>query len=283
MNDRHNEPQRDELSPQYDHYVDQALDYVHGHLLPEDAAEFRDRMKSDEMFRRVVVPVLEAHEGPQASPDSIREGWTDLRNRIVAAGGTPPSAEAIERALAEQSTTYEQRIRARARGNWRIIRRIAAVLAFLMLIPIGLASYVEVFRIARIRTGSNVTSTVRLPDQSLIQLQPDAFLRYPKNFGERRDRWVTFSGEGEFAISAGERRFRVETERADVLVIGTRFTLRASDDLTVVQVTEGTVSVQRRDRRGLTGQPVVIDAGTRVRVTQTGILTEANTKSGAIP
>ena len=284
MKDRNNDPKLAELSPLYDNYVDQALDYANGHLLPEDATAFRERMKSDEMFRRVVAPVLDAHDAPAASPDEIRAGWTDLRSRIAAAGGTPPSAEAIEQALGEK-TSFEQRVKARSRANWRMIAKIAAVFAFLMLIPVGVISYLEVVHIQRITVPSNVTIVVELPDASVVRLEPDAFLRYPKNLGERETRWVEFSGEGEFTVAARPgRSFRVETKRADVTVLATRFTLRVSGDATVVDVVEGRVSVQRKDGIGeLTGRPMVVDAGIRVRVTQAGILTEMNTRTRGVP
>jgi len=285
MKDRPNDPKLEELSPQYDHFVDMALDYLNDQLLPEDAVAFRDRMKTDEMFRRVVQPVIDAHYGPRSSDDVIRAGWNDLRNRIAAAGGTALSAEAIEHALAER-TTFEQRVKARSRMNWRLIARVAAVFAFLMLIPISFMVYVELFQMRETATQPHVTSVVRLPEKTVVNLEPESRLRYPKNLADRRTRWVNLEGEGEFIVTHNAQSpFEVHTRWARVTVIGTKFTVQANDLTTVVIVEEGKVMVQPLDGDDRTsGRPVVFSAGQRVRVTEAGIIQDASdSKAGGRP
>jgi ferric-dicitrate binding protein FerR (iron transport regulator) len=266
--------QLEELSPRYDHYVDQALDYARGYLLPEDAKEFRDRMKTDELFRRVVEPVIESYQASPATEREVRDSWVDLRRRMIAQGITPPALEAIDQ-IAAPATTYEQRIKERSRNNWGIAGRIAAVIAFLMLVPLSIVTYLEIFHIERVSTAANISSEVRLPDQSLVRLEPASRMRYATNFATRSDRWIDFEGDAEFTVAPSPRPFRVETSMAYITVTGTRFSVRSTDDFTLVTVHEGKVNVRGVDEMGDASGPTrVVEAGQRVRVTSSGILNE---------
>ncbi len=48
-----------ELSPDYDEYVDVALDLANGTLSPAREAEVRARLETDATFRAVVQPILD--------------------------------------------------------------------------------------------------------------------------------------------------------------------------------------------------------------------------------
>lgn len=285
MNDRDRIQSRlEELSPKYDGYVDQAVEYANDRLPAEEAAAFRQRIKTDDMFRRVVEPVLDAYSAPPLSRDEAREAWDDFRSRVAAAGLPVPSAEAWDRAVAAQDD-YAIRVADRKRRNWRLIAKIAAVIAFLFLAPTSIWVYLELAHIERVATKANVFSVVHLPDQSVVELAPESRMRYARNFATRRHRWIDFSGEGKFTVAplAGVQ-FVVETPMADVTVLGTVFTLKAHDETLIVDVQEGKVSVQPVSGTGEPmGSAATVVAGSRVRVTSAGVLDDQRRVSAPTP
>ena len=84
-----------------------------------------------------------------------------------------------------------------------------------------------------------------LPDSSKVFLNKSSTLRYNENFGER-ERRVQLSGEVFFEVSRHHGRpFVVETNHAEVTVLGTSFNVAAFEEAstTTIIVTEGKVSI----------------------------------------
>jgi hypothetical protein len=273
MNDRERlEGRLEELSPKYDGYVDDAIEYANDRLSAEDAEDFRERMKTDAMFRRVVQPVLDAYEAPPLSRDEALEAWDEFRGRVAAKGLPVPSADPFHGGVTALDE-YAKRVANRNRRNWRLIAKAAAVFAFLFAVPASYWVYLEVVHIERVATKPNVFSVVRLPDQSVVELAPGSSMRYAKNFADRKHRWIDFSGEAKFTVAPSpDADFVIETAVADVTVLGTVFTLNARDKMLVVEVHEGKVSVQPESETGEPqGRAAMVVAGSRVRVTSTGV------------
>ena len=281
MNDRPlNDPMDLEtLSPKYDEYVDLALDLANDRLSPRQAAEFHERMKTDAMFRRVVQPVLDAHRHPaRMSKDDLADRWEEFRRR---AGLVHPDQSSL--------VDFEARVEERRAKVWRTYRRIAAVIAFLLVVPLSGWFYLEwAYWDTRV-ADPNVFSTVRLPDGSSVVLAPGSRVRYLKALADKRDRVVSLKGQGTFTVTPiASHTFEVRTPQARIIAIGTRFDVLAADAMTIVTVEEGKVTVQALDaEEHPTGRLRTVGAGTRVRLTTAGIIDDAqmtpNTPPGTKP
>lgn len=88
---------------------------------------------------------------------------------------------------------------------------------------------------------------IRLPDQSVVSLNPNSRLSYPIDFG-RKNRLVYLSGEATFSVTKdAQKPFLVLANELVTKVIGTKFRIRAfsKEDHIRVQVLSGQVSVYR--------------------------------------
>lgn len=91
------------------------------------------------------------------------------------------------------------------------------------------------------------TSLIELPDHSIIELQGGSELVVPRNFG-KVDRNVELNGMASFKVSPNsEKRFRVESNKGNVEVVGTTFTIvdYKEGSLYLLQVKEGKVMYEK--------------------------------------
>ena len=80
-----------------------------------------------------------------------------------------------------------------------------------------------------------------LPDNSLIEMQKGAKLKYDKHF-DKTERRVSMYGEITFDVAHNEAKpFIVSTPTAQIEVLGTEFTVTADDDETRLSVASGKV------------------------------------------
>src|SRR5690625_7935610 len=73
-----------------------------------------------------------------------------------------------------------------------------------------------------------------------------------RNLSRQKLREVFLTGEANFWITKGESeeaRFVVHTKDLDVEVLGTRFNVNSRDLETIVYLEEGSVKVERKDRK----------------------------------
>jgi len=88
--------------------------------------------------------------------------------------------------------------------------------------------------------------TLRLPDESTVELAANSRIAYANNFGGTGTRDVYLSGEGFFKVTKNPARpFRVFANEIVTKVLGTSFLVRSFEQDTVIQVTvrTGKVSV----------------------------------------
>lgn len=88
--------------------------------------------------------------------------------------------------------------------------------------------------------------TLRLPDQSTVELEANSRIAYANNFDSTDTRDVYLSGEGFFKVTKNPARpFRVFANEIVTKVLGTSFIVRSFDKDSVIQVTvrTGKVSV----------------------------------------
>ena len=91
--------------------------------------------------------------------------------------------------------------------------------------------------------------TLKLPDESTIELAPNSRIAYPNNFDSSGTRDVYLSGEAFFKVTKNAARpFRVFSNEIMTTVLGTSFTVRSFDKDSIIQVKvkTGKVSVYSR-------------------------------------
>lgn len=84
---------------------------------------------------------------------------------------------------------------------------------------------------------SEKTITLKLPDQSTIELAPKSRLAYANNFDSSGTRDVYLSGEAFFKVTKNSSRpFRVFSNEIMTTVLGTSFSVRSFDKDSIIQV-----------------------------------------------
>jgi ferric-dicitrate binding protein FerR (iron transport regulator) len=130
------------------------------------------------------------------------------------------------------------------------LQRIAAIL-FIPLVIALLSEYIHkdselpVSQLIEVKTNPGMTTSITLPDGSLVRLNSESSLRYPSVFSGN-DRQVFLQGEGFFSVVKNDRkRFIVSTPHdAHIEVVGTKFNVEAfgKDSLISTTLVEGHVN-----------------------------------------
>lgn len=66
---------------------------------------------------------------------------------------------------------------------------------------------------------------MKLPDGSIVWLNADSKLSYSESFS-RKNRNVRLEGEGYFEVEHGEHPFVIQTDSAQIKVLGTKFNVK---------------------------------------------------------
>lgn len=132
----------------------------------------------------------------------------------------------------------------------RLVPSWAYASAASLLLVMSLSGYWYFFREQLIQTGNAELTTVRLYDGSVVTLNANSQLRLPGRASWREQRQVWLSGEGSFAVrrqpgdqTSSFRKFTVHTHRADVVVLGTHFTIYTRPQRTQVLLEEGRIAL----------------------------------------
>ena len=83
---------------------------------------------------------------------------------------------------------------------------------------------------------------MKLPDGSIVWLNADSKLSYSESFS-RKNRNVQLEGEGYFEVEHGEHPFVVQTDSAQIKVLGTKFNVKNYGDENYIKVSllEGSI------------------------------------------
>jgi ferric-dicitrate binding protein FerR (iron transport regulator) len=106
-----------------------------------------------------------------------------------------------------------------------------------------------------------------LPDGSLIALNSNTTISYPKKF-EKKERRIKLEGEAFFDIERNEEKpFIIEAGNAFVQVLGTKFNVKAYENSEIeVIVTEGLVKLYIIDSETLDSSSIFLKAGQKGRI-----------------
>ncbi|APY08794.1 hypothetical protein BWZ20_10995 [Winogradskyella sp. J14-2] len=111
-----------------------------------------------------------------------------------------------------------------------------------------------------IKTLANESTTVTLPDNSIVELNELSVLAFNEN-NWNKNRVLQLNGEAFFDVEKG-RRFDVNTSNGTVSVLGTEFNVISRDNIFKVTCYEGLVQVTYNDKN------VKLAAGTEFRLAQ---------------
>lgn len=156
---------------------------------------------------------------------------------------------------------------------WEWTQRVAAVL-FLPLLATFLIEHYggknQEVQMLEARTNPGMTTSVVLPDSTVVYLNSESSLRYPSSFKGSKQRKVELKGEAYFEVTKSiEKHFIVATtHQSQIEVLGTSFNVEAYENVPDVSTTliEGKVnfSFQKGSRKKQValkpGQKVIYDS-----------------------
>lgn len=126
-------------------------------------------------------------------------------------------------------------------------RKLRWLAAAVLIIMIGSAAlYQNLINGNALQTYSTQNAQrlrVLLPDGSQVELNAASEIKFPKSFADSI-RLVMFSGQGYFEVTPDRRPFIVQTENAQVRVLGTKFDLKSRRRKTQLVVKEGIVALR---------------------------------------
>lgn len=132
----------------------------------------------------------------------------------------------------------------------RLVKYVAAAS---VLILMGLTTWMTFFQEAemvQIATLSNETKQIRLPDNSVVWLNENSTISYPKTFA-KSTRKVRMEGDIIFEVTHHPQQpFIVSTKDLAVKVLGTKFNVntdKQANNTALVHVINGKVQVQKKD------------------------------------
>ncbi|WP_321334138.1 FecR domain-containing protein [uncultured Bacteroides sp.] len=150
----------------------------------------------------------------------------------------------------------KDRIRSR-KYNWKIwTQRVAAILFLPLLIGYLLLwndKYRETPQMVEVKTNPGITTSVILPDSTVVYLNSESSLRYPSKFsGKIRN--VEIRGEAYFEVAKNpKKQFVVSTYNgSQIKVYGTKFNLESyeTDDYISTTLLEGSIGFSFKAKDG---------------------------------
>ncbi len=147
----------------------------------------------------------------------------------------------IEEDRAEFAACWEQpvRIRRLTPRVWRMAAVIVMLIGFAAIFALFLGQDLHT-----VAVSDGETHQLELPDGSTVLLVDDAEVRYD---AEDFARHVRFSGSAFFDVAHSEEPFTIATPGAVTTVLGTRFGIKASGEVTAVILERGRVSLAAHD------------------------------------
>ncbi len=214
---------------------------------PEEKEQFQEWLHSSreneqtfQEYRRIwdnLVPFE-----PEHKPD-VQSMWAEIEAQLDGNGaysGQRPGS-------ARRYVPFWQR-----QSVWVAATLLAAAVVLLFFYQWLRVSPQEIYR-----TGAGEKQQLILPDQSLVYLNAESEIRYPKHFSDTL-RTVFLKGEAFFRVQKSSVPFEVRTENAAVRVLGTEFDVWARRNITRVVVREGRVRIASRQMA--TMHPIILQA-----------------------
>lgn len=153
---------------------------------------------------------------------------------------------------------------------WEWAQRVAALLFLPLLAALLTEHYgdgkAETVQMLEARTNPGMTTSIMLPDSTVVFLNSESSLRYPSTFEGSKQRRVELKGEAYFEVTKdAEKHFIVTTaHQSQIEVLGTSFNVEAYEEMTDVSTTliEGKINFSFQS--GNKKQQVLLKPGEKV-------------------
>ena len=178
-----------------------------------------------------------------------------------------PAEEALEKVQNKiQKKSQRKLTRFRKLFSNPLMRYAAAVLVAVLLSVAGyeiVSNKAESTKMLEISSADQVVKSFKLPDGTLVSLNSDTQLKYPKRFG-KESREVTIEGEAFFEVKPNKNKpFIIHAGNAQIKVLGTSFNVSAYPRARLVEVIVETGKVQVSNKLNVTEQTdeLILDPG----------------------
>lgn len=171
----------------------------------------------------------------------------------------------------EEATTHRK---IRRLNPW--IPKVAAGLIFLILSSLGLINYFNASITVKSDFGEIVE--VVLPDQSVVMLNANSKITYPRRWNKQKTRSIALDGEAFFEVSKDVKegkKFVVKTKDLSVEVLGTEFNVDARDNTTKVFLESGIVKLNALHKK----DSLMMEPGEIASIDTTGSLSKMESVS----
>jgi len=222
--------------------------YCEGNVSDEEAAIVQKWMSESAENKRIVKQIYSIY----LAADTIK---------ILGKSDT-------EKALSQT----RKRINGRRYYRWfKWIQQAAAILFLPLLIAYLVESrnneqiLQEEVQLMEVKTNPGMTTSITLPDHTVVHLNSESLLTYPSRFlSDKRE--VTLRGEAFFMVAKDEgRKFAVLTpHQSRIEVVGTHFNVEAYEDCPFISATLIEGSIQFNYTRGGVEEMTMLSAGQKV-------------------
>lgn len=178
-----------------------------------------------------------------------------------------PAEKALEKVQNKiQKKSQSKLTRFRKLISNQLMRYAAAVLVAVLLSVAGyeiVSNKAESPKILEISSTDQVVKSFKLPDGTLVSLNSDTQLKYPKRFG-KETREVTIEGEAFFEVKTNKNKpFIIHAGNAQIKVLGTSFNVSAYPRARLLEVIVETGKVQVSNKLTVTEQTneLILDPG----------------------
>ena len=200
-------------------YWERMTKYFSNELTEREKSMFEEwAMEVDEqkLFNEMKKDMSKMDEAKYVFEKSTDQAWADLSSRIHEDEMTIP--------------TKVKRI-----GGQKMFYQIAAALIIVFGLSWGILQITNNLNHETIKTEF-AQSEIRLPDGSVVSLNANSKLIYPKSF-DGKTRNVELIGEGFFDITPNpDKPFIITANNAEIKVLGTKFNVIAYKDISKVEV-----------------------------------------------
>lgn len=231
------------------------------HVLQNDVSEeemaffsewFHSSSENKDLFFQLKDIYDHRKGGLMPDSEEMKASWNRLMNKL----------ENNPQHIFQSTTIKNKRVKL---NRWQAV---AAIFAGLLIIGASLfygrmkqnSVWVEVRT-----TSSDQVQLVQLPDGSTVQLNVSSFLKYPKRFTGKK-RQVYLDGEAIFDVKNDGRSFEVQSDKQQIIVLGTQFNVMdySSDPYAITTLVKGKIELKTFDESHKIKNRIVLNPNQQV-------------------
>jgi transmembrane sensor len=197
-----------------------------------EKALFKSWLEESDMHAEIFEQFKKTYQLTSIDPDSLKRNWDTVASKFKSGKGVP---EYVELPGTAQPFAFKLKLNA--------FMRVAAM--FIILLGISFLFKIIVFDSEQLTiSGNDMNPTIpyQLADGSLVYLNKNSEISFPKKFGTK-NRKLTLTGEAFFEVNRNEKiPFVISTYKTTIRVLGTKFNVYSDiSEQVKVSVTSGLV------------------------------------------